>query len=42
MRLAFTHPSEPDRRMEFIAPLPKDLQDVIDDVVERVEAGLED
>ncbi len=38
MRLAFTHPSDPGRRMEFIAPLPKDLQDVIDDIMERFEA----
>jgi 23S rRNA pseudouridine1911/1915/1917 synthase len=37
MRLAFTHPSDPERRMEFTAPLPKDLQDIIDDIVERVE-----
>jgi 23S rRNA pseudouridine1911/1915/1917 synthase len=39
MRLAFTHPSDPKRRMEFIAPLPKDLQDVLDDIVERFDAG---
>ena len=42
MRLAFTHPSEPGRRMEFTAELPQDLQDVIDDIVERVEAGTGD
>jgi 23S rRNA pseudouridine1911/1915/1917 synthase len=30
-RLAFTHPSE-GRRMEFIAPLPDDLQAVLDDL----------
>ncbi|MEI6667803.1 MAG: RluA family pseudouridine synthase [Acidobacteriota bacterium] len=41
MRLAFTHPSEPDRRMEFIAPLPEDLQSVIDDIVERFEASVD-
>jgi 23S rRNA pseudouridine1911/1915/1917 synthase len=41
MRLAFSHPSEPDRRMEFTAPLPHDLQDVLDDIVERFEARLE-
>jgi 23S rRNA pseudouridine1911/1915/1917 synthase len=28
-RLAFTHPTE-GRRMEFTAPLPDDLQDVLD------------
>jgi 23S rRNA pseudouridine1911/1915/1917 synthase len=41
MRLAFTHPSDPERRMEFIAPLPQDLQDVLDDIVERFEANTE-
>src|SRR5688572_13104774 len=30
-RLAFTHPRE-QRRMEFIAPLPDDLQSVLDDL----------
>jgi len=30
-RLAFTHPTE-QRRMEFIAPLPEDLQRVLDDL----------
>ncbi|MCX6537427.1 MAG: RluA family pseudouridine synthase [Acidobacteria bacterium] len=42
MRLAFTHPSDPKRRMEFVAPLPQDLQDVLDDIVERFEARMED
>ena len=41
MRLAFTHPSDPERRMEFTAPLPHDLQDVLDDIVERFEARVE-
>jgi 23S rRNA pseudouridine1911/1915/1917 synthase len=36
MRLAFTHPVETDRRMEFVAPLPDDLQSVVDDVAERL------
>ena len=34
-RLAFTHPTEAGRRMEFEAPLPADLQDVLDDLVAR-------
>ncbi len=37
MRLAFTHPSD-GRRMEFTAPLPPDLQSVLDELVERVRA----
>lgn len=37
MRLAFTHPSEPDRRMEFTAPLPEDLDNVLQDIIERFE-----
>jgi len=41
MRLAFTHPSDPKRRMEFTVPLPQDLQDVLDDIVERFEARVE-
>jgi 23S rRNA pseudouridine1911/1915/1917 synthase len=36
MRLAFTHPIETDRRMEFVAPLPDDLQSVVDDVAARL------
>jgi 23S rRNA pseudouridine1911/1915/1917 synthase len=31
-RLAFTHPSE-SRRMEFVSPLPADLQQVLDDIM---------
>ena len=30
-RLAFTHPRD-ERRMEFMAPLPDDLMDVLDDL----------
>jgi 23S rRNA pseudouridine1911/1915/1917 synthase len=37
-RLVFKHPTE-DRRMEFIAPLPADLQTVLDELVGRPEAG---
>jgi 23S rRNA pseudouridine1911/1915/1917 synthase len=37
-RLAFTHPSEPGRRLEFTAPLPDDLQSVLDELVARAEA----
>jgi 23S rRNA pseudouridine1911/1915/1917 synthase len=33
-RLVFTHPTE-GRRMEFISPLPPDLQSVIDEIRER-------
>jgi 23S rRNA pseudouridine1911/1915/1917 synthase len=33
-RLAFTHPTE-QRRMEFISPLPADLQSVLDDIRAR-------
>ncbi len=40
MRLAFTHPIETGRRMEFVAPLPEDLQSVLDDVAARL--ALED
>ena len=36
MRLAFTHPIETDRRMEFSASLPDDLQSVIDDIAARI------
>ena len=35
MRLAFAHPSDPDRHLEFTAPLPADLQDALDEIVER-------
>ncbi len=34
-RLAFTHPSE-HRRMEFISPLPDDLQRVLDELTEQI------
>jgi 23S rRNA pseudouridine1911/1915/1917 synthase len=37
-RLAFTHPADPDRRLEFTAPLPDDLQSVLDELVARAEA----
>jgi 23S rRNA pseudouridine1911/1915/1917 synthase len=40
MRLAFTHPIE-GRKMEFTAPLPADLQDVLDELVERTRADEE-
>jgi 23S rRNA pseudouridine1911/1915/1917 synthase len=33
-RLAFTHPTD-GRRMEFVSPLPADLQAVIDDIRDR-------
>jgi 23S rRNA pseudouridine1911/1915/1917 synthase len=33
-RLVFTHPTE-GRRMEFISPLPPDLQSVIDEIRAR-------
>lgn len=36
-RLAFTHPSDPGRRLEFAAPLPEDLQAVLDELVAREE-----
>ena len=35
-RLAFTHPTE-ERRMEFTTPLPADLQQVLDAIVEAQE-----
>jgi len=35
MRLAFVHPAEPGRRLEFTAPLPDDLQGVLDELVAR-------
>ena len=37
-RLAFAHPSDPGRRLEFAAPLPEDLQAVLDELVARAEA----
>lgn len=40
-RLAFTHPCESGRRLEFTAPLPGDLQSVLDELVERAEARAE-
>jgi 23S rRNA pseudouridine1911/1915/1917 synthase len=40
MRLSFTHPIE-GRKMEFIAPLPGDLQSVLDELIERVSAAEE-
>jgi 23S rRNA pseudouridine1911/1915/1917 synthase len=40
-RLAFTHPADPDRRLEFTAPLPEDLQSVLDELVARAEARKE-
>jgi hypothetical protein len=36
MRLAFTHPVEATRRMEFLAPLPDDLQSVVGEIAERL------
>jgi len=38
-RLAFMHPTESGRRLEFEAPLPADLQDVLDDLVARAAAA---
>ena len=35
MRLAFAHPIETDRRLEFTAPLPEDLQSVLDDILAK-------
>ncbi|MEW5983990.1 MAG: RluA family pseudouridine synthase [Acidobacteriota bacterium] len=37
MRLAFTHPSDPERRMEFTAPLPHDLDSVLREILQRLE-----
>jgi 23S rRNA pseudouridine1911/1915/1917 synthase len=39
-RLAFTHPTD-GRRLEFVAPLPADLQGVLDDIRERQSEGTE-
>jgi 23S rRNA pseudouridine1911/1915/1917 synthase len=38
-RLAFMHPTEAGRRLEFEAPLPEDLQSVLDDLVARARAA---
>jgi 23S rRNA pseudouridine1911/1915/1917 synthase len=38
-RLAFTHPTEAGRRLDFTAPLPPDLQEVLDELVERATAA---
>ncbi len=37
-RLVFAHPRH-GRRLEFEAPLPEDLQDVLDEIVERLSGG---
>ena len=39
-RIAFTHPAD-GRRLEFVAPLPADLQAVLDDIRERQGAAAE-
>jgi 23S rRNA pseudouridine1911/1915/1917 synthase len=39
-RLVFTHPTE-GRKMEFEAPLPSDLQDVLDDIRARQSVDVE-
>ena len=39
-RLAFTHPRD-GRRLQFEAPLPPDLQDVLDAIVTAVEDGVD-
>ncbi|MCX6549902.1 MAG: RluA family pseudouridine synthase [Acidobacteria bacterium] len=41
-RLSFIHPTEPGRRLEFTAPLPVDLQDVLDELVERAKAAADE
>ena len=38
-RLAFNHPVDEGRRMEFESPLPDDLQRVLDELLERDERG---
>jgi 23S rRNA pseudouridine1911/1915/1917 synthase len=35
MRLVFMHPTESGRRLEFTAPLPDDLQSVLDELAAR-------
>ena len=37
-RLAFVHPGEPGRRLEFTAALPADLQGVLEELVARADA----
>jgi 23S rRNA pseudouridine1911/1915/1917 synthase len=37
-RIAFAHPAEPGRRLEFSAPLPDDLQSVLAELVAQAEA----
>jgi 23S rRNA pseudouridine1911/1915/1917 synthase len=37
-RLSFTHPRE-GTRLEFTCPLPPDLQDVLDDILHRIEVS---
>ncbi|HOG29324.1 MAG TPA: RluA family pseudouridine synthase [Vicinamibacterales bacterium] len=38
-RLAFTHPADAARRLEFTAPLPADLQAVLDELEAHARAG---
>ena len=38
MRLGFTHPTDTQRRLEFTAPLPDDLQGVLADIEARLDA----
>jgi len=38
-RLAFNHPIDEGRRMEFESPLPDDLQRVLDELLEREARG---
>jgi len=38
--LVFTHPGD-ERRMEFTSELPEDLQQVLDDLRERADAGMD-
>jgi 23S rRNA pseudouridine1911/1915/1917 synthase len=40
-RLAFMHPTESGRRLEFTAPLPDDLQNVLDELVARAAEAAE-
>jgi 23S rRNA-/tRNA-specific pseudouridylate synthase len=42
MRLAFMHPTESGRRLEFTAPLPDDLQSVLDELVARAAEASEE
>jgi 23S rRNA pseudouridine1911/1915/1917 synthase len=41
-RLAFMHPTESGRRLEFTAPLPDDLQNVLDELVARAAEAAEE